>query len=160
MKHLHLSLLGILLLASCQFSGSLTQAGTPSSSPSASASSGSATPSAAPTPSNDNAPQIQSANANPRVIASSNDVITFNINAFSPIGSTLEYTWTATKGFMSATKGESVQWYPVGSDGKPQPGPVVITCIITDTKRNQKKIDFNLLITASGGAEVKEQTES
>lgn len=160
MKYLNLSLLGILLLASCQFSGSLSQAGTPSSSPSASSSSASTTPSPAATPSNDNAPQIQSANANPRVIASASDVITFNINAFSPIGSTLEYTWTSTKGFMSATKGESVQWYPVGSDGKPQPGPVVITCIITDTKRNQKKIDFNLLILPSGGAQVESQKES
>lgn len=155
------SLLALLLLSGCQLTGTLNQQQNPSSNPSASASaSPSAAASAAPAPQNNNAPQIQSANANPRVIASSSDVITFTINAFSPIGSSMEFTWTATKGFMSATKGESVQWYPVGADGKAQPGPAVITCIITDTQNNQKKIDFNILILPGGGAQLENQTES
>lgn len=153
-------LLAALLLAGCQVSLPVSQ-GSNGTSPSASPSAGaSATPAPAPTPADDNAPQIQSANANPRVIASASDVMTFTINAFSPIGSTLEFTWTSTKGFMSATKGESVQWYPLGADGKPQPGPATITCIITDTKNHQKKIDFNVLILPSGGAQLEKQTES
>ncbi|HEY9842641.1 MAG: hypothetical protein ACAI44_03585 [Candidatus Sericytochromatia bacterium] len=154
-----ISLLSLLFLAGCDFKGSITQPGSQPS-PGASASNNAAVPSAKPTPADDDAPQIQSANANPRVIGSAQDVMTFTINAFSPVNSTLEFTWTATKGFMSATKGESVQWYPVGSDGKAQPGPAVITCIITDTKNHQKKIDFNILILPSGGAEMTKQTES
>lgn len=149
----------LLTLSACQFSGTLTTSPQPSASIAASPAP-IATPSAAPTPKNDNAPIINSANANPRVIASPQDVITFNIDAYSPIGSPLEFTWTATKGFMSATKGASVQWYPVGSDGKAEAGPVVISCIITDTQRNQKKIDFNLLILPNGGAQVNGQQES
>lgn len=158
MNRAYLALFAILMVAGCDFKGSITQpGGQTSAAPSANAQ---ATPTPRPTPADDNAPQIQSANANPRVIGSSSDVMTFTINAFSPVGSTLEFTWTSTKGFMSATKGESVQWYPVGSDGKAQPGPATITCIITDTRNNQKKIDFNVLILPSGGAEMTQQTES
>lgn len=155
MNKLTLSLLGLMLLSACQVSGTIGP--TPSASPSGSASTA---PTPRPTPASNDAPQIQSANANPRVIGSEKDVMTFTINATSPIGDSLEFTWTSTKGFMSATKGESVQWYPVGSDGKAQPGPAVITCIITDTHNNQKKIDFNLLILPSGGASLEKQTES
>lgn len=156
MKTVLTASLTLLTLSACQFSGTLTTSPQPSPSASAPA----AAPSAAATPSNDNAPIINSANANPRVIASAKDVITFNIDAYSPIGSPLEFTWTATKGFMSTTKGASVQWYPVGSDGSAETGPVVISCIITDTRRNQKKIDFNLLILPNGGAQVNGHQES
>jgi hypothetical protein len=149
--------LALLLLSACQFSGTLTP-GAPSPSPSGSPAA--AAPSAAPTPANNDAPIVNSANANPRVIGSAKDVITFNIDAFSPIGSALEYTWTSTKGFMSTNKGASAQWYPIGADGTAEAGPVVISCIITDTKRNQKKIDFNLLILPGGGAQVGSQSES
>lgn len=154
MKKASIILVGLALLAGCEFKGAITQPGSqPSASPSSSAST-------APRPTNNDAPQVKVANVNPRVIGSASDRMTFTIEASSPLGDSLEYTWSSTKGFMSATRGETVFWIPTDGSGKPETGPAVITCVITDTHNNQKKVDFNILILPSGGAEMKQQTES
>src|SRR5690606_27726185 len=61
-------------------------------------------------------PVITSLSAEPSGQVSRGGVITFAVKASDPDGDSLRLTWGATKGLLSATKGEKVQWRPVRFD--------------------------------------------
>ena len=99
-------------------------------------------------------PIIQAIAPNPTAIAGRGATITFTVVAYSPTGAPLEYTWSATKGQLSATKGQMVSWAPLNQDGALEPGTATVQVIVTDGAGGVAQSAVNLTIAADGSAEA------
>lgn len=102
------------------------------------------------------APVIQSLTANPTQILKADQVISLNVEAFDENGDTISYTWSATMGLLSSTKGELVTWTALKPDGvtPEEPGVAVIQLFISDGKGGTDKADINIQIRENGTARV------
>ncbi|MEB3300215.1 MAG: hypothetical protein VKO21_12135 [Candidatus Sericytochromatia bacterium] len=89
---------------------------------------------------------------NPTNVANANDKISFSVVAHNANKLPMEYTWTATKGTLSGTKGQTVTWMPLGTDGKLESGVATIQCLITDSAGATKTAAVNIFIKPDGSA--------
>jgi hypothetical protein len=112
-----------------------------------------ATPQATPQP--NRAPIIQALSANPSHRVGPEEQISLNVKVFDPDSDTLDYTWSASKGMISATKGTFITWSPTKMDATPEePGSAIISVIVSDNKGGQDKADINLIIADDGSAQI------
>ncbi len=101
-------------------------------------------------PIKNNKPVIHSISANPTNTAvSPDDKITFTVVATDADNDTLRYTWSATKGTLSATGGEVTSWSPLRGDGQLEVGTATISVIIHDGKEISTN-SVNIQIQADG----------
>lgn len=106
-----------------------------------------------------NIPVIIALSANPTQTSFPKDKISMTIKAIDKEGDLIDYTWSATKGLLSATKGTSVFWQPLKSDlSDEEPGLAIITVVITDNQSGSDRADINILIEENGGALVQSGT--
>jgi hypothetical protein len=97
-------------------------------------------------------PIIQALAPNPSSVVRKGDAITFTVVAYAPDNAALQYTWTATKGPLSATAGQIVSWTPQKSDGSFESGLATIQVILTNGKGGIAESAVNLTIAADGSA--------
>lgn len=97
-------------------------------------------------------PVIQAIAPNPSTVAHPGDAITFTVVAYAPDGAPLQYTWTATKGTLSATAGQVVSWTPQRSDGSLESGTATIQVILSNGKGGLAQSAVNVQIAADGSA--------
>ncbi|MBU6428652.1 MAG: hypothetical protein KGR26_06565 [Cyanobacteria bacterium REEB65] len=98
--------------------------------------------------------------ANPTNIASQNDKITFSINAYDANNKPMQYSWSSTKGTLSATEGQTVYWSPVNSAGALDQGVATVQVLITDSTGASKQAAVNLLINSDGSAQTTTSTSA
>lgn len=99
-------------------------------------------------------PVINAIAANPTSIADKDTPITFTVNTSDPTGP-LQYTWSATKGTLSATSGQSVFWRPVKSDGSLEAaGLATVTLLVTNSRGGTASSSLNLTIKDNGATDV------
>lgn len=92
---------------------------------------------------------------NPSAVAGPNDAITFTVTATSPDGSPLNYTWAATKGTLTATKGQTTSWYPKNSDGTTvTSGIATVQLLLSDASGGSTTSQVNLMVNSDGSAQV------
>lgn len=77
-------------------------------------------------------PIIASFDYSPKSGMTRNDIITFSVVANDPEGKPLQYTWTATKGILSANSGNTVSWRPLKLDGSFESGLSNVSVIVSD----------------------------
>lgn len=97
-------------------------------------------------------PIIQAIAPNPTAVATKSDVMTFTVNAYAPDGAVLDYTWSATKGYLSSTKGQVVSWTPQKADGSLEAGIGSIQVLITNGKGGSAQASVNIRIAEDGSA--------
>lgn len=95
---------------------------------------------------------LNSFDANPTNVASKQDKITFTVNAYNSNRSPMEYSWSATKGTLSGTRGQTVFWTPQKSDGSLESGLATVQVLITDQNGATKQAAVNILIREDGSA--------
>lgn len=98
-----------------------------------------------------NKPIIQGLSTNPTNI-SPGSVMTFTVEVFDPNGDPVKYSWTATKGHLSATQGQLVHWTPKKDDGTLETGLSIITVQVNDNNGGVETSSINVLISADGSA--------
>lgn len=77
-------------------------------------------------------PIIQSFDYSPKTGVGKNDAIVFTLVATDPAGQVLSYTWSSTKGTLSATTGQTVSWRPTRADGSFEPGLSQVTVVVSN----------------------------
>lgn len=97
-------------------------------------------------------PIIQAIAPNPTAVASKDSVMTFTATVHSPDGSALDYTWSATKGYLSATKGQMVSWTPQKADGSLEAGIATVQVLVTNAKGGSSQASVNIQIAQDGSA--------
>lgn len=97
-------------------------------------------------------PIIQAIAPNPTAVASKDSVMTFTATVHSPDGSALDYTWSSTKGYLSATKGQMVSWTPQKADGSLEIGIATIQVLVTNAKGGSSQASVNIQIAQDGSA--------
>jgi len=98
-----------------------------------------------------NKPVILGLSANPSSITSGSK-ITFTVTVHDPDGDTVKYVWNATKGYLSATQGQLVQWTPAKTDGTIENGLGTITVQVDDNKGGVETASLNIMIYPDGAA--------
>ncbi len=96
--------------------------------------------------------------ANPTNIADANSRITFTVVAQDNNGLPMQYTWSATKGTLSATAGQMVYWSPDNSAGQVDSGTATVMVLITDSSGASQEAAVNLTIQPSGQTVVSAPT--
>lgn len=97
-------------------------------------------------------PIIQAIAPNPTAVAHKTDVMTFTVSAYAPDGAVLDYTWSATKGYLSATKGQIVSWTPQKADGSLENGLCTVQVLVSNGKGGSVQASVNLRIEDDGSA--------
>lgn len=97
-------------------------------------------------------PIIQAIAPNPTAVAHKSDVMTFTVTAHAPDGAVLDYTWSATKGYLSATKGQIVTWTPQKADGSLETGLATVQVLVSNGKGGTAQASVNMLIADDGSA--------
>lgn len=97
-------------------------------------------------------PIIQALSSYPTSVARQGDVITFTVVTHSPDGSVLDYTWTASKGTLSATKGQMVSWTPQKSDGTLEAGLATVQVLVTNASGGSAASSVNIQVAPDGSA--------
>lgn len=97
-------------------------------------------------------PIIQAIAPNPTAVARKDDVMTFTVTAYAPDGAVLDYTWSATKGYLSATKGQVVSWTPQKADGTLETGMATIQVLISNGNGGAAQGSVNIQIAQDGSA--------
>lgn len=97
-------------------------------------------------------PIIQAITPNPTAIARKDDVMTFTAVVHAPDGSVLDYTWSATKGYLSSTKGQMVSWTPQKADGSLEAGIATIQVLVSNGKGGTAQASVNIQIAQDGSA--------
>ncbi|MBM3268285.1 MAG: hypothetical protein FJZ01_11610 [Candidatus Sericytochromatia bacterium] len=95
---------------------------------------------------------LNSFDANPTNVAAKSDKITFTVNAYNSNRTPMEYSWTATKGTLSGTRGQTVFWAPQKADGSIDGGLATVQVLITDGNGATKQAAVNIHINADGSA--------
>jgi hypothetical protein len=98
-------------------------------------------------------PIIQAMSAQPTQTSSKDDVVTFTVVATDPAGQPLQYTWSATKGTLSATTGQTVSWRPIKMDGSVESGLATVSLVVSNGTQ-AKTGTVNIMIGANGAAQV------
>lgn len=100
-------------------------------------------------------PVIQILTANPTKVTQPHQKISLSVEAFDENGDSISYTWSATAGILSATKGELVNWTAQKLDGTPEDaGTAIIQLFISDNKGGTDKADLNIRISEDGSSQV------
>lgn len=97
-------------------------------------------------------PIIQAIAPNPTAVAHKSDVMTFTVTAYAPDGAVLDYTWSATKGYLSATKGQVVSWTPQKADGSLETGLATVQVLVSNGKGGTAQASVNMQIADDGSA--------
>ncbi len=92
--------------------------------------------------------------ANPTNIADANSRITFTVVAQDNNALPMQYTWSATKGTLSATAGQMVYWSPDNSAGQVDSGTATVMVLITDSSGASQEAAVNLTIQPNGQTQV------
>lgn len=129
--------MGLTLLESSSPVASVAPAPSPAPTP---------TPSPASEPGKNNKPVIQYLLPNPSNSAKQGDIITLKVSAYDPDQDTLKFSWSSTKGTLSANQGETVSWRPQRSDGSPETGLATITVIVDDGRGATESASVNITI--------------
>jgi hypothetical protein len=98
-------------------------------------------------------PIISMVEFSPKTGVGKNDVVVFSTVATDPDGQALQYTWTATKGTLVGTVGQSVAWKPVKPDGSVEPGLATISVVVSDVLMTSTAL-VNVTIDASGQSTI------
>ena len=77
------------------------------------------------------APAIKSFTHDPDTIAK-DGVVTFKVDASSPLGKPLTYSWHASKGTIEVVNDTSARWKPLKADGTPDAGVATISVSVSD----------------------------
>ncbi|MEB3204479.1 MAG: hypothetical protein VKP57_07235 [Candidatus Sericytochromatia bacterium] len=95
---------------------------------------------------------LNALDANPTNVASPMDRISFSVVAHNANRLPMEYAWTATKGTLSGTRGQTVTWMPLRTDGTIEAGVATVQCLISDGAGATKVAAVNLFIRPDGSA--------
>lgn len=95
---------------------------------------------------------LNALDANPTNVASPTDRISFSVVAHNANKLPMEYSWTSTKGTLSGTRGQTVTWMPLRTDGTVEAGVATVQCLISDGAGATKVAAVNLFIRPDGSA--------
>jgi hypothetical protein len=105
-------------------------------------------------------PVINAIAPNPSSIADKDSTITFTVSASDPANLPLQYTWSSTKGTLTATSGQVVAWRPTKSDGSVEsPGLATVQVLVSNGQQTQTA-SVNLTIQANGATAVSSGTSA
>ena len=76
-----------------------------------------------------------------------------------PEGQKLEVQWTSDKGILIQVSEFEVQWLALDTSGQAIEGPVQVSVLLTNEKKEQRKINFFLESNAEGKVTFSGQTE-
>lgn len=99
------------------------------------------------------APIIAALDYSPKSAVGKSDFVTFTVVATAPSGKPLQYTWTSTKGLLTANTGATVAWRPTRADGSFEPGLSTVMLVVSDGVFTSSA-NVNILISEAGQATI------
>jgi hypothetical protein len=100
-------------------------------------------------------PVIAAFDYSPKAGVGKSDFVTFTLVVSDPENQALTYSWTSTKGLLTANTGATVAWRPAKADSTFEAGLSQVTVVVSDGQ-NAVTATANILINEKGEAAIQD----